>query len=264
MWSHIQYIFIDEAQDITELLFAFICTLLNALARIGTFPQLVCVGDLRQEIYGFRGSSSGYLLHAEHVFPNPKQRPWAWKTLSMSYRLTPSMAWFVNTLCRYDSKLPSRATAAGAMSAPLALSDSGSINVGSGATISTTIGKSSSSTSSSSTISSSKIASLKSGHIRVNKDAGNPVEYWVGNPWKMADLLCEEIALMVKSGKLQSGDIMFVANSIRRANEKSPLRHIENGLVEAGILCYTPEDEMTEEGADPALSAGKVLFTTVR
>lgn len=93
-------IIIDETQDVTPLLFAFLhhmCGLVVEARGPAKDPiQLVCVGDERQAIFGFRNADARFLRHADRLMPSFACRPWARCTLSTSYRVTPPMAAFIN------------------------------------------------------------------------------------------------------------------------------------------------------------------------
>jgi hypothetical protein len=64
-------IIIDEAQDVTPLIFCFInliCRHVTA-ANGGEPPQFLCVGDAMQSIYQFRHSDKRFLRLADQVMP---------------------------------------------------------------------------------------------------------------------------------------------------------------------------------------------------
>ena len=90
-WS---VIVIDEAQDVTPLLFGFVCRLLEELRQRGQQPQLCVLGDARQAIYEFNGSDARYLSLAPRVWP--VAGAWATCYLRTSYRVSPALADFVN------------------------------------------------------------------------------------------------------------------------------------------------------------------------
>ena len=86
---------IDEAQDITPLLFGFTIKLLRDLAQQGHPPPQICVlGDPMQALYGFRGSDARYLTMADQLFPGPHE--WVRLPLHQTFRLMESTAAFVN------------------------------------------------------------------------------------------------------------------------------------------------------------------------
>jgi superfamily I DNA/RNA helicase len=85
---------VDEAQDVTPLLFGFVCRLLAELRARGRQPQLVVLGDPRQAIYEFKGSDARYLTLAPRVWP--VTGAWATCHLRTSYRVSPAVADFVN------------------------------------------------------------------------------------------------------------------------------------------------------------------------
>jgi len=83
---------LDEAQDLTIEYFLFVEQL---LAQRPEPPQLLVVGDTRQMINAFKGARAEFLAEAPRLFAG--SRPWASCLLSTSYRLTPSVANFVNS-----------------------------------------------------------------------------------------------------------------------------------------------------------------------
>lgn len=82
---------IDEIQDMNLVYYKFI---LRFLGDVTTPPTLLIMGDRRQGIYQFRGSDPRYLVLAHIIFPLCYDA--ALLTLRQSFRVTTSMAWFVN------------------------------------------------------------------------------------------------------------------------------------------------------------------------
>lgn len=84
---------LDEAQDMSVEYYAFVRWLL--VANPGA--QLIVVGDERQAINEYRGSRSEFLSEAARLYETyAAPRPWSECTLSVSHRLTPSTARFLN------------------------------------------------------------------------------------------------------------------------------------------------------------------------
>ena len=90
----------DEVQDMSELYYRFIR---NALTCMRENIQIVLIGDPRQTIFTFNGGCADYLLGADKYFGNAG-RTFERCTLSVSYRLTPKVTKFLNTLIasKYD------------------------------------------------------------------------------------------------------------------------------------------------------------------
>ena len=84
-------IVIDEAQDLTDLLYRFI---LRILADNNKEPILLIFGDDRQAIYKYMGSNSDYLTNSSKYFKS--SRPWVNRELNVSYRLTENMCGAIN------------------------------------------------------------------------------------------------------------------------------------------------------------------------
>src|SRR5436853_870665 len=83
-------VLLDEVQDMN----ADYHTLVNKILSHGKI--LVIVGDRRQCINEYLGANCQYLLEPENYFDTG--RPWKLLSLKTSYRLTPCLAKFVNTL----------------------------------------------------------------------------------------------------------------------------------------------------------------------
>lgn len=79
---------LDEVQDMSQIHYDLVTKIISYNTR------LVLVGDKRQCIYDHNGSTSKYLTEYEQYFKSEKK--WMELTLRTSYRLTPSLANFVN------------------------------------------------------------------------------------------------------------------------------------------------------------------------
>jgi hypothetical protein len=94
---------LDEQQDMTPLLYRFVCKILRdaALATgIQADPQFVLLGDPRQALYGFNGAHSGFLTLADEpeVFGDlAGKREWIRIPQRVCYRMTPELIEFINT-----------------------------------------------------------------------------------------------------------------------------------------------------------------------
>lgn len=85
---------VDEAQDMSVEYFAFV----RHLLRANPGAQVVVVGDARQAINEYRGARPEFLTRAAALYtPFVADRPWSACRLSVSHRLTPETAAFVNT-----------------------------------------------------------------------------------------------------------------------------------------------------------------------
>jgi hypothetical protein len=84
---------VDEAQDMSLEYYLFVRHLLKA----NPGAQLVVVGDARQAINEYRGARPEFLTEAEQLYAGlVANRGWAHRRLTVSQRLTPSTAAFVN------------------------------------------------------------------------------------------------------------------------------------------------------------------------
>jgi hypothetical protein len=93
---HFDVLVLDEAQDMTPLLFEFIVKFTLDTAK----PfQLFVLGDKRQGLYQFKGSYTGYLTLADKMWENHpflRKKEFVFCTLQTSYRITCPMADFMN------------------------------------------------------------------------------------------------------------------------------------------------------------------------
>lgn len=86
-------IILDEAQDITETFYKFICKIFKDVCYNDT---IICVlGDKNQSIFDFNGADNRYLTCANNVF-NFNDKIWTSANLSTSYRITRQIANFIN------------------------------------------------------------------------------------------------------------------------------------------------------------------------
>lgn len=96
---------LDEAQDMTPLLFEFI---VKFTLDYGKPFQLLILGDKRQGLYEFKGSYTGYLTLADKMWenhPHLHSKGFVICTLNTSYRITCPMADFVNQVMLDETRL---------------------------------------------------------------------------------------------------------------------------------------------------------------
>ena len=96
-------------------------------------------------------------------------------------------------------------------------------------------------------------------NIHAYKSEGNPVQYLVGNQFKSAEYIGAEILRFIRSGLLRPDDVFILAPSIK-SRGKSPLRVLENMLVENAIPVHVPSDD--NSALDDDTTNGKVLFSS--
>lgn len=96
-------IILDEAQDINELFYKFICKFISD--NKSEF-NLCILGDKNQSIYDFKGADSRYLTHVETIF-NFNNKPWIKLKLTTSYRLTKEIADFMNECILNEKRIVS-------------------------------------------------------------------------------------------------------------------------------------------------------------
>lgn len=91
--SQIEYILVDEAQDLSDIQYDF-CNTLRTLLRI----PLTLVGDPNQNIYQFQGGNDKYLV--SHATPDKEV------VLVQNYRSTPQIVEFCNQLRPWGDRYP--------------------------------------------------------------------------------------------------------------------------------------------------------------
>ncbi|KAI9030496.1 P-loop containing nucleoside triphosphate hydrolase protein [Hyaloraphidium curvatum] len=85
---------LDEVQDMTPLLFRLVRKLVRDAKRPRKPLQYVLLGDKRQEIYAFNRADARFLAYADECFPTAQ--PWVRIDHRTSYRMTASLASFLN------------------------------------------------------------------------------------------------------------------------------------------------------------------------
>lgn len=91
-------IVIDEIQDMSRPY--FLAALLGMIDNQRSRFQLVVMGDARQVVYTYRGADKRFLTLAKEVFGSfhRLKMPGTWETITFTktYRLPPSVCWFIN------------------------------------------------------------------------------------------------------------------------------------------------------------------------
>jgi hypothetical protein len=94
-------IIIDEAQDLTELLFSFIAQVYCGLVATGYETQIVIIGDKYQCIYEWNGADSRYLTEISAIL----DAPFINCALSHTFRCMPSVVSFVNDCAHEEARM---------------------------------------------------------------------------------------------------------------------------------------------------------------
>ncbi|KAF3920023.1 hypothetical protein ABW21_db0203928 [Orbilia brochopaga] len=95
---------LDEQQDMNPIIYNFVLKLLRDSAKTGTHsPQLMLLGDPRQEIYQFNNADKRFLTHCRDLFPGQyvedgkvHDRTWVEINQMVSFRMTKKIARFIN------------------------------------------------------------------------------------------------------------------------------------------------------------------------
>lgn len=99
-------IIIDEAQDMTELYFKFVCLIVRDLPGDKSKLQFSIIGDKFQSIFAFNGADRRFIQYADVLFAGFTAIPkWIAVKLSTSYRITREMAAFINLIALKDNRL---------------------------------------------------------------------------------------------------------------------------------------------------------------
>ena len=101
---------LDEVQDMTPLYYSFVKKFIGDMLREQSSAsfQLLILGDYMQGLYEFKGSDVRFLTFAHILwtnFPQLKNREFIQCSLKMSYRITRSMARFVNEVMLGENRL---------------------------------------------------------------------------------------------------------------------------------------------------------------
>ncbi|EPS41241.1 hypothetical protein H072_4845 [Dactylellina haptotyla CBS 200.50] len=105
---------LDEQQDMNPIIYNFVLKLLRDSAKTGTnSPQLMLLGDPRQEIYQFNNADKRFLTHCRDLFPGQyiknskvQDRTWVEINQMVSFRMTSQIARFINHQLLRGSKPP--------------------------------------------------------------------------------------------------------------------------------------------------------------
>jgi superfamily I DNA and RNA helicase len=103
--TNFDIIILDETQDMTPEYYQFISRFLKDTQR--TDLQFLILGDEEQCIYDFpqKGADSRFLTMADQLFES--SHPWERCTLSISYRLTKAVEYFVNEVLGGNQRIQS-------------------------------------------------------------------------------------------------------------------------------------------------------------
>lgn len=91
---HFDTIIMDEQQDMTPLYFRVAHEILKR--NKCPSPQLICFGDVNQNLYSFMGSDARFLTLAQSLFKHPA-REWITAGITTSSRVPGSIAGFINS-----------------------------------------------------------------------------------------------------------------------------------------------------------------------
>ena len=94
-------IILDEAQDISNILYNFICK----IVKDNNKNTNICIlGDRYQSIYQFNNADERYIIFADKIF-NFNDKPWKKLKLSTSFRITHEMSDFINNCLLKEERM---------------------------------------------------------------------------------------------------------------------------------------------------------------
>lgn len=104
-------IIIDEAQDMSELYYKFVCIISRDLAKYNginaSYLRFAIIGDRFQSIFSFNGADHRFIQYADVIYSPMSAHNWITCKLSTSYRITEQMATFINKVVLKDERLKS-------------------------------------------------------------------------------------------------------------------------------------------------------------
>ena len=102
---------IDESQDMRPLFWKLIGFLLGKVCKNPKGLNIMVVGDVNQMLYDFYAGNSAdtrFMTQAPVLFGNINCKPWVFRSLSTSFRLTSPITKFVNTVFDLDNPIQPR------------------------------------------------------------------------------------------------------------------------------------------------------------
>lgn len=96
-------VIIDEAQDLTPLLFSVVKKIIYDTKA----KNVMFMGDRRQCIYGFKEADNRFLTHADQLLGNICNNIWIRCTLSTTYRCTNTIVDFINHCMLSEKRMTS-------------------------------------------------------------------------------------------------------------------------------------------------------------
>lgn len=104
-------IVIDEAQDMSELYYKFVCIIARDLTKYNginsNYLRFAIIGDRFQSIFSFNGADHRFIQYADVLYSPMSTRNWMTYKLSTSYRITEQMAAFINKVVLKEDRLKS-------------------------------------------------------------------------------------------------------------------------------------------------------------
>jgi len=94
---------IDEAQDVTPLLYQACCLLIKYAVEQQSTVQVLIMGDILQRVYGFQGARSEYLMYPNLYFSNKFHlQTFTMCRMSINFRCSKKILDYVNRICNIE------------------------------------------------------------------------------------------------------------------------------------------------------------------
>lgn len=94
------YIFMDEVQDMTELLYTFVRKI---ICDLNYRPRLAILGDNKQGIYKYKGADTRFITQASNLWKDFGK--FTYLSLHQSFRVTKNIAWFLNVVMLGETRI---------------------------------------------------------------------------------------------------------------------------------------------------------------
>jgi hypothetical protein len=94
-----------------------------------------------------------------------------------------------------------------------------------------------------------------------HKEAGPKVDYLCGYIYESVNFIVQKIKELIGSGGISPNDIFVLVPSVKSQNPKTPMKVLENRLVNLEFPCYVSTKD--DSGAiDETVIRGKIVFCT--
>ena len=219
-------ILLDEQQDMTNLYYRLVKKVIRDSGK--TDIQIACFGDIYQNIYSFKGSDDRFLSFADRIY-----------TLGCEKQQLDTLGCSSNR--EWRQSLESKDSNTGALDGRqwqhLRISESFRIT--------------------------KNMCNFVNKHLLGNtriiskKESQHKIRYIICDTFTQTPY--DEFRKYIELG-YRPDDIFILAPSVKKGKHDSPVRILENRIVNSGISCYVPISD--EEKIDEQIIQNKVVFST--